>query len=149
MGLGSGLRLERLAHPTQEERHQPRRTLAQISTQAAGRAGDQRLLAVVGGGSVRVVGVGPVRVQTWLGLGMRVLGAMPNAQCNAQCPTPICPMLNCPMPNAQCPYAQCSIAQCQFLGSGSGLTRVHPEDAGADGVPTLSRTREILDDGPQ
>ena len=36
---------ERLAHPTQEERHQPRRTLAQISTQIAGRAGDQSLLA--------------------------------------------------------------------------------------------------------
>ena len=102
------LRAQRLAHPPQEERHQPRRALAQISTQAAGRAGDQRLLAVVGGGSVRVVGVGPVRVQTWLGLGVRVLGAMPNAQCNAQCPTPNsqCQYAQCPMPNAHMPNAQ-------------------------------------------
>ena len=56
------LRAQRLAHPTQEQRHQPRRALAQIRTQAAGWAGDECLLAVMGGGGVRVVGVGPVRV---------------------------------------------------------------------------------------
>ena len=75
---------------------------------------------------------------------------MPNAKCLT--PDARCPMLNAqypmPLPNAQCPMPD---ARCPMPISlvGSGLMRVHTDDAGADGVPTLSHTREILDHRPK
>ena len=68
---------------------------------------------------------------------------MPNAKCLT--PDARCPMLTAqypmPLPNAQCPMPISLV--------GSGLMRVHTDDAGADGVPTLSHTREILDHRPK